>query len=152
MTIYADMHGHLPDIDTEAEFYQGVPARRLLAWCIDVVLISLLTLVAVPFTAFTGLFYLPFLYLTVGFLYRWVMLSRYSATLGMQFAVIQIRDERGETLRSDTAFLHILGYTVSMAIFPIQLVSIGLMLTTPMRQGLNDMMLGTAAIRRFGRR
>ena len=51
-------HGH-PNPDYEAGFYAGVPTKRLIAWLADSVLIGLLTLLAIPFTAFLGLFFLP---------------------------------------------------------------------------------------------
>ncbi len=138
----------LPDPDREGAFYDGVPAKRLIAWCIDVVLIAALTLVLVPFTAFTALFYLPVLYAIVGFLYRWVTLSRGSATWGMRLAAIEFRRADGEPFDVATAFLHVTGYTVSVVMFPLQLLSIALMLVTPRAQGLTDHVLGTAALRR----
>lgn len=148
----AELDRGLPDPQTEAEFYEGVPAKRLFAWFVDVILIALLTAVAVPFTAFTALFYLPFLYFLIGFLYRWVSLSRGSATPGMRFAAIELRADDGGPFDTGTAFLHTAGYTASVAVFPAQLVSIALMLLTPRRQGLTDLVLGTAAVRRAARR
>lgn len=149
MTMTAHLHQDLPDPVTEAEFYEGVPAKRFFAWIVDVTLIALLTTIALPFTLFTALFYLPFLFLVIGFLYRWVSLSRMSATPGMRFAAIELREDDGGPLDSGTAFLHVAGYMVSMAVFPVQLLSIALMFLTPRRQGLTDMVLGTAAIRRI---
>ena len=151
MTMIAELDRGLPDPATEAEFYEGVPAKRLFAWFVDVILIALLTAIAVPFTAFTALFYLPFLYFLVGFLYRWVSLSRGSATPGMRFAAIELREDDGGPLDTGTAFLHTTGYSASVAVFPVQLVSIALMLLTPRRQGLTDLVLGTAAVRRMAR-
>ena len=136
------------DPATEAEFYDGVPLKRLLAWVVDVVLIALLTVVAVPLTAFIGLFFLPLLFAVIGFLYRWVGLTRHSATPGMRIAAIEIRDRDGQRLDPLTSLLHTLGYVASVSIFPAQLVSIALMLVTPRRQGLTDLVLGTAAVRR----
>ena len=150
MTMIAELDKGLPDPLVEAEFYEGVPAKRLFAWFVDVVLIALLTAVAVPFTLFTALFYLPFLYFLIGFLYRWVTLSRGSATPGMRFAAIELRGADGGRLDTGTALLHTAGYATSVAIFPAQLVSIALMLLTQRRQGLTDLVLGTAAIRRAG--
>ena len=73
----------LPDPDREADFYAGVPFKRLLAWVVDVLATTILTVLAIPLTLFTGIFYLPLLYAVIGFLYRWVSLTRLSATLGM---------------------------------------------------------------------
>lgn len=152
MTMIAEpYHRGLPDPVTEAEFYEGVPAKRLFAWVVDVTVIALLTAVAVPFTLFTALFYLPLLYFLIGFLYRWVTISRWSATLGMRFAAIELRADDGGPFDRGTAFLHTAGYAASVAIFPAQLVSIALMLLTDRRQGLTDLVLGSAAVRRAAR-
>ena len=101
-----------------------------------------------PFTLFTALFYFPLLFMTVGFLYRVVGLARLSATPGMWLTAIQIRDRDGARLDLTGALLHTAGYTLSVMMFPLQLVSIALMLLTPRRQGLTDLVLGTAAINR----
>ena len=148
MTMLAYAGRGLPDPERHAEFYDGVPAKRLFAWVVDVVLITLLTVLALPLTAFTGLFYFPLLYFMVGILYRWVALTRFSATPGMRFAAIELRGADGERLDGGTALLHTGGYAASVAVFPAQLVSIALMLVTPRRQGLTDLVLGTAALRR----
>lgn len=47
----------LPDPDYQAEFYQDVPTKRLIAWIADTIVIVLISLLIVPFTAFTGLFF-----------------------------------------------------------------------------------------------
>ncbi len=138
----------LPDPETRPEFYEGVPAKRLFAWVIDVVLIAVLTAVILPFTAFVGMFFLGALYLITSFLYRWVTLARGSATIGMRVLSVELRDRFGDRLDSGTAFLHTLGYTVSVAVFPLQLISIALMLISNRAQGLSDHFLGTAAINR----
>lgn len=135
-----------PDPERQPEFYAGVPAKRLFAWVVDMVLVFLLALLVVPFTAFTGLFFFPFLMLVIGFFYRVATLAGGSATWGMRLMAIEIRDARGHRLDFPTALLHTLGYTVSIAIFPVQLVSIVLMLVTSYRQGLTDHVLGTVAL------
>jgi len=141
----------LPDPDRHAEFYADVPTKRAIAWVIDTVLIALITLVLVPLTAFTALFYLVFLFFTVSFLYRLLGLARKSATLGMRLMSIEFRDNRGQSFNLPTAFLHTLGYSVSMGFMPLQLVSIVLMLTTARGQGLTDHVLGTVAMNRAAR-
>ncbi len=140
--------GGLPDPDTEAQFYDGVPLKRLIAWAIDVTVIAILSLVLVPFTAFTALFYLPVFMALVGFLYRWASLGRLSATPGMRLVGIELRTAEGRRLDLMTALLHVAGYATSMAVFPLQLLSMALMVVTPRKQGLTDHVLGTAAIRR----
>lgn len=142
---------HLPDPETQPDFYDGVPAKRLLAWVIDTVLIALLVMIAVPFTAFTGLFFLPALFLLLGFAYRFVTIASGSATWGMRVLGIEFRDQTGARLESSTAFLHTLGYTVSVSIPILQLASIVMMLISPIGQGLTDSLLGTTALRRRAR-
>lgn len=141
----------LPDPDRHAEFYADVPTKRAIAWVVDTVLIALLTVLIIPFTAFTALFYLPFLFLMVSFLYRILGLARSSATLGMRLLSIEFRDNRGQPFTLPTAVLHTLGYSLSMAFVLPQLVSIVLMLTTARGQGLTDHVLSTVALNRASR-
>ena len=140
----------LPDPFHDADFYRNVPAKRLFAWVVDATLILGLTLLAIPLTAFTGLFYLPFLWLAVSFLYRWGTLAGGSATWGMRLAAIEIRDRDGARLDGGTAFLHTVIYSVAMATFLVQAISVILILASPRRQSLGDHLLGTAAINRPG--
>lgn len=138
----------LPDPDYHAEFYAGVLPKRLFAFLVDSVLIFALSALIVPFTAFLGLLVWPALYLTVGFLYRAASLSNGSATPGMRFSGIELRSATGHRLDGGTALLHTVGYTVSMAVPVLQILSILLMLTTARGQGLTDHLLGTVMLRR----
>ena len=138
----------LPDPETRPEFYAGVPLKRGLAWIVDTLVVGLLTGVAIPFTAFIGLIFLPALFFVVSFLYRWVLLANGSATLGMRLFAIEFRDRDGRHFDPGLAFLHTAGYIASFAIFPLQLVSIALMLISERGQGLTDHVIGTAAIHR----
>ena len=144
-----DLLPGLPDPETRPEFYASVPLKRAFAWFADLILIAILTAIVVPFTAFIGAFFLPFLFFVVGFLYRWVLLSNGSATLGMRLAAIEFRNSGGDHFDANTAFLHTAGYTVSFLIFPLQLLSIALMLISERGQGLNDHVLGTTAVNRI---
>jgi len=141
----------LPDPEMNAGFYADVAPKRLLAWVIDTFLVLAASALVVLFTAFIALFFLPVVFLTLNFLYRWVTISRRSATWGMRLAAIEFRDARGAHLDPATAFAHVLGYSVSISFVLPQILSIGLMLTTPRGQGLSDLVLGTAAINRPGR-
>ena len=139
------LHG-LPDPVREPAFYEGVTVKRGLAWVVDAAVTFLFCLLALPFTAFTALFWWPVLWLMVGFLYRWATLAGGSATWGMRLMGITLRDRSGGRLDAATAFAHVLGYSVSMAIFPLQLVSVTLMIVLGRGQGLTDLALGTAVI------
>ncbi|MBT8460093.1 MAG: RDD family protein [Boseongicola sp.] len=136
----------LPHPETQPDFYEDVNTKRLIAWFIDVLLITAVTAVLTVFSLFTALFFLPFLYAAVGFFYRWIGLSRHSATIGMRVMSVEFRGSDGEDLDGGTAFLHTAGYYASVAIFPAQLVSIVLMLMSERKQGLTDMVLGTVLL------
>ncbi len=144
------MHPTMPDIHPDpARFphlYAGVTAKRALAWVLDGLIVLVLVLLAIPLTAFVGLFFLPLLWLVVGFLYRWVTLARGSATPGMRFCGIEFRGPGGIRLDAALAGLHTLGYTLSVAVFPLQLLSVASMLLSRRGQGLTDHVLGTVAI------
>ncbi|WP_246831325.1 RDD family protein [Pseudotabrizicola formosa] len=135
-----------PDPERHAAFYEGVLPKRFLAWVLDLVLIGLVTALIVPFTAFTALFFLPALFLVVGFVYRWFTLSGRSATWGMRLMNIEFLDRNGQRFDGATALLHTLGYTLSMAFVMPQILSVVLMLTSSRGQGLSDLVLGSVAI------
>ena len=136
----------LADPISQPQFYAGVTSKRLIAWVIDTIIIGILCAIIIPFTAFTGLFFLPFLFLVVGFLYRLVTITGASATLGMQFMAIEFRATDGGRFDLSLAFWHTLGYSINWGVTPLQLVSIALMLISARGQGLTDHVLGTAAL------
>ena len=136
----------LPDPAFQPEFYDSVAPKRGVAWVIDTVFILALCVVILPFTAFTALFFFPFFYLMIGFAYRVVTLSAGSATFGMRMMSIEVRDGHGARLGLGGAFLHTLGYTLSMGTMLVQVASIVLMLTTERGQGLTDLVLGTVVL------
>lgn len=138
----------LPDPDHDADFYADVSVKRLLAWFVDVIAISLMLLVIVLFTAFLGAFLLPLLWLTISFAYRWWSLAARSATPGMRLFNIEFRQPDGRHFDGPTAFFHTAGFTLSMAIFPLQLLSMALMVMSARGQGLTDHLMGTVAINR----
>ncbi len=147
-----DMYPGLPDPERHAEFYSDVPIKRFFAWLIDATLILILTIIAVPFTAFTAIFYFPFLWLVIGFVYRTATLARSSATPGMRLMSIEFRNRMGEKFDTGQAALHTLIYTISLGTFLIQAGSIILMLTSARGQSLGDHLLGSAAINRAATR
>ena len=142
---------HLPDPQTQPEFYEDVAMKRLIAFVLDTVLIALITVLVVPFTAFTGLFFFPFLMAAVGFVYRVISIANGSATLGMRLMAIEFRNASGARFDLGQAFLHTVGLNLSFAIMPLQLVSVVLMATTERGQGLTDHVMGSVAINRPAR-
>lgn len=138
----------LPDPISQPQFYASVASKRLVAWIVDSIVILVLSLIVVLLTAFVGLLIWPLLYLVVGFAYRTVTLANGSATWGMRFAGVEIRNAFGERLDLGLALAHTAGYTLSIAIPLIQVVSIIMMLTSARGQGLTDAFLGTVALNR----
>lgn len=126
--------------------YAGVPAKRLIAWVIDIVVVAAMCLVLLPFTFFTGILFFPFLMLVVGFFYRWFSIANRSSTWGMRMMAIELRDLSGQRLDSGSAFLHTAGYTFSFVTAPLQVVSVAMMVITDRGQGLTDLVLGTTAV------
>jgi uncharacterized RDD family membrane protein YckC len=138
----------LPDPTTSPAFYQGVSIKRAAAWLIDTVMIAIVSALILPFTLFLGIFIFPLMMLVTGFFYRWFTLTSGSSTWGMRMMAIQIRDKDGMKLSSETALMHTLGFSISIVVAPLQLVSIAMMLLTARGQGLTDHLLGTTAINR----
>jgi len=141
------MHA-LPDPFDQPQFYDAVPAKRLIAWLIDSVVTFLLCLGVVLATAFVGLFIWPFLFLVLGFAYRVVTIAGGSATWGMRFAGIELRDAGGARLDLGQAVAHTAGYTISFAVPILQVISVVMMLTGARGQGLTDTVMGTVALNR----
>lgn len=145
---YMPRRSGLPDPDYHAEFYADVPAKRLIAWVIDTMLITALVFVLSLLGFLIPLLFLPLLFAVVSFLYRWGTIASRSATPGMRIMAIEFLDRDGRPFDGGTAFLHTAGYTFSVVTVPLQLISIVMMLMTARRQGLTDTILGTAAVNR----
>lgn len=139
---------HLADPVTQPQFYRDVASKRLVAWVIDTILIGLICLLIVPFTAFLALFFFLGLMAVFGFVYRVITIASASATPGMRLMAIEFRDSTGARFDLGQAFLHTVGYTISWAVAPLQLISIVLMATSGRGQGLTDIVMGTAALNR----
>ncbi|MBK5935086.1 RDD family protein [Rhodovulum imhoffii] len=138
----------LPDPVTQAEFYADVPVKRLVAWVIDTLIIMLLAVLALPFTAFTAIFFFPLFFGLIGFAYRVTMLTRGSATPGMQLVAIEFRSARGERFALPEAAFHTFLYMLCLITILPQVISIIAMLTSARRQSLPDRVLGSVAINR----
>ncbi|WP_170468491.1 RDD family protein [Ruegeria arenilitoris] len=137
---------HLPDPDRQPEFYQSVATKRFIAWLFDIAFISLLCTVAILLTFGLGFFVLALIYAVVSFVYRVVTITSGSATLGMRFMGIELRDAFGSRMDFGKAVAHTAGYFVSMAFPVIQVISVIMMLTSARGQGLTDAFLGTVMI------
>lgn len=146
--MHTDSYSNLPDPQRQSEFYEGVTIKRFFAWVIDFVIVAALMVPVLIFTFGLVLFILPFAFAAIGFAYRVVTLATGSATWGMRMMAIEFRDIAGQRFDLGQAFMHTLGYTLSLMIAPLQLVSIICMLATERGQGLTDMVLNTVALNR----
>ncbi|PHP26741.1 RDD family protein [Limimaricola cinnabarinus] len=146
-TFAARLRG-LPDPETSPDCYEGVALKRGIAWLVDVTVIAVICALLVPLTAFVGLFFFPMMMMVVGFFYRVATIASGSATWGMRLMAIELRDGEDRPLDTGQALAHTGAYAVSMMIFPLQLVSMAMMLLTPHGQGLGDSILATTALRR----
>ncbi|KIT16966.1 RDD family protein [Jannaschia aquimarina] len=141
----------LPCPHRQPEFYRGVVVKRGLAWVVDATLITLFTFVAGILTLSVAWFLWPLFFLAIGAAYRIATLASGSATWGMRLLGIELRNDEGARLDGTQAILHVTGYyaSVMFAILPA-LASVVAMLVTERKQGLTDLVLGTAAINRPG--
>ncbi|GAA4229756.1 RDD family protein [Sagittula sp. NFXS13] len=145
--MYYEPTSHLPDPERQAGFYEGVTAKRGVAWVADIILIGIVTAVISTVTI-VGLFFIPVIWLVVGFLYRWMTISGGSATWGMRLMAIELRDAEGMRLSPVQAMLHVLGYMVAMSMVIVQIGSVILMFVDERGRGLTDMVLGTVMLNR----
>lgn len=141
----------LPDRLEKPEFYDGVPLKRLIAWGLDLSIVLVISVLAAILTFGVGFFFFFIIFAIVDFLYRWMTLSGTGATWGMRIMAIELHEADGQPLSSGSALLHTGAYLVAGAIFPLQLVSVALMISTRTRQGLGDLLLNTAMINRPAR-
>lgn len=139
---------HLPDPDRQPQFYAGVPTKRLIAWIIDTLLIFAVCVLIGVMTVFVGFLLFPLLMLVIGFFYRLITITSGSATWGMRFTGIEFRTAEGALFNGKMALAHTLGYSISFAMIPLQIISIILMLIGARGQGLTDNLLGTVALNR----
>ncbi|HET7410873.1 MAG TPA: RDD family protein [Paracoccaceae bacterium] len=148
-------HMTAPDPLLDSQFYDGVPARRLVAFCIDVVVVFaiwcvvlLLGLILTVVTLGLGAPLAALAASVTDFLYRWILLAQGSATLGMRLTGVEIRDSAGRRLDAVTAFLHVAGFYVTLFFLPLLVIGWVLMAATPHRRLLHDIPLGAVAINR----
>lgn len=136
----------LPDPALQPDFYADVPFKRVGAWAIDLVITVALTLVGLVLTLFISVFFLPLLFAAISVAYRTVMLTRYGATLGMMVMALRWRHLNGRAPDVTTALLYSASHAVIWTVFPLQIVSIALIILSPYRQGLHDHLLSTTML------
>ncbi|WP_420395659.1 RDD family protein [Nioella sp.] len=142
------MTSALPDPDRQAVFYDGIPAKRLFAWVVDVALIFIAMLLLGVLTLSIAWFLWPLFWIATSFLYRSITIASGSATLGMRLMNIELRNAQGQRLNGTEAMMHTGGYLLCASFFLPHVLSIGMIALSQRHQSLPDAFLGTAAINR----
>ncbi len=139
----------------DAQFYDGVPLRRLVAFVIDVIVatvlmgaIAIIGFIAGFLTLGLGWVVAFLLFISADFLYRWVTISGSSATWGMAACGIELRDRLGQRLDAGQALVHTAAYYVSVALGIPILLNLLVMIISPHRRLIHDFLLGTVMINR----
>lgn len=143
-----DPDWRLPDPHSQAEFYADVPLKRFLAFLVDTLLLLLITVLLVVLTFGLAVIFIAPAWWLLNLAYRTATLANASATPGMRLFAIEFRTLQGQRLDPALAFWHSLGFMLSFAFFPVQLLSMVLMVTSARGEGLSDHLLGTVALNR----
>ena len=145
----------VPDPHRDPQFYDGVPARRLVAFGIDFIVILFLLVAVLVAGAILTLGRLGLagplamlVFSATGFVYRWIMLAQRSATLGMILTGIEVRDGQGDRMTPMTAFIHTAGFYATFFFLPLLFIGWFLMFTSPYRRVMHDLILGSVVINR----
>ena len=138
--------GGLPDPETDPQFYDGVPMRRLVAALIDGALILGAAAVFVVLTLGLGLFVVGGFALIADFLYRVTTISSRSATIGMGLMRIELRRRDGRRFDLGHAIGHTLLFYVAGLSVIAQIVSIVMMAGSSLGRGLHDFPFGSTMI------
>ena len=139
---------NLPNPQTQPEFYSDVLFKRVLAWFVDAIIITGLTIMALIGTALTAVFILGFVTLVISLLYRWLTIAAWSATPGMRLMSVELRDHKGLRLSSSTAFWHTALYLFFRGMVIPQLISFAMMIFSDRGQSLHDAFTGVVALNR----
>jgi len=138
----------LPDPAQDPAYYADLLPKRFLAWVVDVIVTFAALLVVLVLTLFAATVIFPLVWAALAVTYRSVMLTRYDATLGMMLAGIRLRRLDGSRPPPPVCIWHAAIHSGAMASVIGQIASVGLMLATPYRQGLHDLVLGTTMVHR----
>ena len=134
-----------------ADALSGVRTRRIIAVCVDFVLVSLLVaalwLVAITLTLGFALFFLPPMFPIVAFFYNGLTVSgRNMATPGMRMLDLEMRmHDTGARVPFINAAVQAVLYYVSWCFPPVFLVS----LVDAEKRCLHDIIAGVVIIRRL---
>jgi len=144
----------LPDPASAPELFENILKRRVIAFFIDLVILSAIVLFVVVSGIITGFMTMGAAWLAligavplsiVGY-YAATLGSARRATIGMAMMDIVLTPTRGLPLDGGRAFLHPLIFWLTVWLLPP--VSLLVALVTPRRQLLHDLLSGTLMVRR----
>jgi uncharacterized RDD family membrane protein YckC len=144
----------LPDPATAPELFDGVLTRRVFAFLIDMVVISIMVVAISIVGAIAGFLTLGLAWLALIIIIPLSVVIYYAATLGshrrstigMSMMDLVLTPTRDTRLNGPVAFVHALLFWVSVWITgPIPLL---VPLVTPRRQMAHDLIMGTLMVRR----
>lgn len=133
----------------EPRLYDGVLSRRVLAFCVDFVIVATLTLIAIPVVGVLGVLTLglgwllyPFLFQTIAILYSGATLGGdKAATWGMRLTGLTCRIWHGAKPGFVIAAAHVVLLYMSITFLTPFVLIVGLL--TRRKQLLHDLVLGT---------
>ena len=138
--------GGLPDPETDPQFYDGVPVRRLVAALIDAAIVWGGAVLFVILTLGLGLFVIGGFVLVADFTHRVLLLTARSSTLGMGLMRIELRRYDGRRFDLPHAIGHtVLCYIAGVSVIA-QIVSIVMMAGSSLGRGLHDLPFGSTMI------
>lgn len=138
--------GRLPDPQTDPQFYVGVPARRLVAWAVDVAIAAMLTAVFVILTFGLGFFVMGLAFVAIDFTHRIIFISSRSGTIGMRLLGIELRGDDGRRFDMTRALGHTILYYIAGLSVIAQIISVIMMSGSSLGRGLHDIPLGSTMI------
>jgi uncharacterized RDD family membrane protein YckC len=153
--IYAQARPHAYDPRTNPELFEGVLARRVVAFVIDLVIIALPLVAAAMFIFFLGLitfgfgwglFWLlsPASVIWALFYYGMTLGSPDSATLGMRTMELEMRTWYGAPSYFVLGAVHAVVYWISVSVLSPVILLVGFF--NARRRLLHDMVVGTVII------
>jgi uncharacterized RDD family membrane protein YckC len=144
----------LPDPATAPELFDGLLTRRVMAYLVDLVIMSCIVLALGLIGTLLGFFTFGLAWVSLIFVVPAAIVLYYAATLGsprratigMQMMDIVLTPTRGQPLDGWMATLHALVFWVTIWIcWPVTLL---FALFTPRRQMIHDFIMGTLMVRR----
>lgn len=148
------MNAPLPDPESAPELFEGLLTRRVLAYLIDVAIMTAMVAAVSIVGVIAGFLTFGVAWLALIFVVPLVIVGYYAATLGshrratigMQMMDLVLTPTRGAPLDGWMAFLHALLFWISFWIsWP---VSLAFALFTPRRQMIHDLVIGVLMLRR----